>query len=58
MEASGNQRTEALKAFENRCLNCVIRKAILMRVGSPSVDFKSGCSVIDVTFPLIQPVEV
>lgn len=48
MEASGT----------DNCLKCVIKKAVLIRVGSPSVDFNSGCSVIDVTFPSIQQVEI
>lgn len=50
--------TEGLGDLDDRCLKCVIKKAILIRVGSPSVDFKSGCSVIDVTFPTTQPVEI
>ena len=39
-------------------IKCTVKKAISLRVGNPSVEFKSGCSVIDVMFPDGQPVEV
>jgi hypothetical protein len=39
-------------------IKCTVKKAITLRVGNPSVEFKSGCSVIDVQFPDGQPVEV
>ena len=51
MADSGNESID-------RNLNCVIKKAISLRVGNPSVEFKSGCSVIDVVFPGVKSVEV
>ena len=39
-------------------IKCTVKKAITLRVGNPSVEFKSGCSVIDVMFPDGRPVEV
>ena len=39
-------------------LKCIVKKAISLRVGNPSVEFKSGCSVIDVIFPAEQAVKV
>ena len=42
----------------NKYINCTVKKAISLRVGNPSVEFKSGCSVIDAVFPDGQLVEV
>ena len=39
-------------------IKCTIKKAISLRVGNPSVEFKSGCSVVDVIFPGELPIEV
>ena len=39
-------------------IKCTIKKAISLRVGNPSVEFKSGCSVVDVMFPGEHPTEV
>ena len=39
-------------------IKCAVKKAISLRVGNPSVEFKSGCSVIDVMFPDGLPVEI
>ncbi len=42
----------------DRYIKCTVKKAISLRVGNPSVEFKSGCSVIDVVFPGGQSAEV
>ena len=39
-------------------INCNIKPAVHIRVGDPKVDFHSGCSVVDVTFPNTFYVEV
>ena len=39
-------------------INCNIKPAVHMKVGDHKVDFHSGCSVIDVSFPNTFYVEV
>ncbi|XP_028398201.1 nicolin-1-like [Dendronephthya gigantea] len=39
-------------------IKCIVKKAISLRVGNPSVEFKSGCSVIDVIFPAAKVVTI
>ena len=47
-----------MEEIQKREIPCTINKLTSLRVGDPSTEFNSGCSIVDVNFPTNRGVDV